>query len=378
MLGLEKVPCIIADDLTPEQIKAFRLADNKVGELAEWDFAKLEEELVSLADMFDMNAFGFDETMFAELPDVGEGIDERHESLQERFIVPPFSVFDGRAGYWMERKREWKRQIQDAGQARSNVIVYDIKGDYAKDFAFDTGTSILDPVLAEIVNLYFVPNTVERAKTFDVFAGDTVFGFVSSKLGNEFTGIELRQEQRDFNQMRVDEYNLPAQYICDDGRNVLNHLPEDSQDLLFSCPPYFDLEQYSNLPNDASNQGTFEEFYEILDVAFTNAVKALKENRFAVIVVGGVRNKSTGHYYDFTGAVKNTFARAGMGLYNDAVLITPVGSAAIRANRCMKTRKLCNVYQNVLVFYKGDTGKIREGFHEIETREGLFDAGKNE
>ena len=41
-MGLETVPCIIADDLTPEQIKAFRLADNKVGELAEWDFAKLE------------------------------------------------------------------------------------------------------------------------------------------------------------------------------------------------------------------------------------------------------------------------------------------------------------------------------------------------
>lgn len=59
MLGLEKVPCIIADDLTPEQIKAFRLVDNKVGELAGWDFAKLEEELVSIADKFDMNAFGF-------------------------------------------------------------------------------------------------------------------------------------------------------------------------------------------------------------------------------------------------------------------------------------------------------------------------------
>lgn len=59
MLGLEKVPCIIADDLTPEQIKAFRLADNKVGEMAEWDFAKLEEELSGLSGMFDMFEFGF-------------------------------------------------------------------------------------------------------------------------------------------------------------------------------------------------------------------------------------------------------------------------------------------------------------------------------
>lgn len=57
-LGMKKVPCIIADDLTPEQIKAFRVADNKVSELAEWDFEKLEQELAGLS--FDMERFGFD------------------------------------------------------------------------------------------------------------------------------------------------------------------------------------------------------------------------------------------------------------------------------------------------------------------------------
>lgn len=57
-LGLEEVPVIVADDLTPEQVKAFRLADNKVGELATWDFSRLEEELTNI-DM-DMGAFEFD------------------------------------------------------------------------------------------------------------------------------------------------------------------------------------------------------------------------------------------------------------------------------------------------------------------------------
>lgn len=63
-LGLEKVPCIIADDLSPEQIKAFRLAENKTGEIAEWDFELLEQELSSLDDFeidLDMSAFGFDD-----------------------------------------------------------------------------------------------------------------------------------------------------------------------------------------------------------------------------------------------------------------------------------------------------------------------------
>ena len=61
-LGLSAVPCIVADDLTPEQIRAFRLADNKTAELAGWNFSKLEEELSSISDQFDMSVFGFDET----------------------------------------------------------------------------------------------------------------------------------------------------------------------------------------------------------------------------------------------------------------------------------------------------------------------------
>lgn len=57
-LGIEKVPCIIADDLTPEQIKAYRLADNKVGESAKWDFNLLQEELSEIFDI-DMKMFDF-------------------------------------------------------------------------------------------------------------------------------------------------------------------------------------------------------------------------------------------------------------------------------------------------------------------------------
>lgn len=80
-LKLETVPCIIADDLTEEQIKAFRLADNKVSEKAEWDFDLLNDELNSIFD-FDMTDFGFEfdnaeekptqEVIEDEVPDVKE------------------------------------------------------------------------------------------------------------------------------------------------------------------------------------------------------------------------------------------------------------------------------------------------------------------
>ena len=58
-LGLTEVPCVMDSDLTDEQIKAFRLADNKTGEFASWDFAKLEIEMMQL-ETFDMERFGFE------------------------------------------------------------------------------------------------------------------------------------------------------------------------------------------------------------------------------------------------------------------------------------------------------------------------------
>lgn len=73
-LGLDMVPCVLCDDLTPQQIKALRLADNKTNEQAKWDFTILDFELEDLAD-FDMSRFGFDELTKVEwdnVPDLNE------------------------------------------------------------------------------------------------------------------------------------------------------------------------------------------------------------------------------------------------------------------------------------------------------------------
>jgi len=82
-LGLKEVPCVVADDLTEEQIKAFRLADNKVGEIATWDFEKLSIELDELEDI-EMQDFGFyvagDDDDFENIFDQQE---EKEEEEQE-------------------------------------------------------------------------------------------------------------------------------------------------------------------------------------------------------------------------------------------------------------------------------------------------------
>lgn len=84
-LGLETVPVIIADDLTPEQIKAFRLADNKVSELATWDNELLAIELEELAEIdFDMMEFGFE---IEEEKEVVEDEDSSEISLSDESVI---------------------------------------------------------------------------------------------------------------------------------------------------------------------------------------------------------------------------------------------------------------------------------------------------
>lgn len=78
-LGMETVPCIKADDLTPEQVKAFRIADNKTAELSTWDFEALNVELSEIEDI-DMSAFGFD---MSEIEDIPEPEDDEYEEPEE-------------------------------------------------------------------------------------------------------------------------------------------------------------------------------------------------------------------------------------------------------------------------------------------------------
>ena len=226
------------------------------------------------------------------------------------------------------------------------------------------GVSLFDPVLSEIVCRWFAPS--KGSKIFDCFAGDTQKGLVFGSCGYEFTGVELRQEQVDINNKVIKGRNLPIRYICDDGQNVKNHFEPESQDLFFSCPPYFDLEKYSDLENDASNQGTYENFIKILANAFKSALLCLKNDRFAVVVVGDVRDRKTGFYYNFVDDIKRIFKEGGAPLYNELILIETGASTALRASKYMDTRKVSKMHQNVIVFYKGNPKNIAKNFERIE------------
>lgn len=370
-LKLENVPVIRATDLTPAQIRAYRIADNKVSEYATWDFQQLSVEIERLSEMdFDLSLTGFDESELSGLRTESDGYEQLEEqyneqkaSLAERFIVPPFSILDTRQGYWQERKTAWKSIIKsDAGRGAA------LLGNGLKDLAKRTGssltgTSIFDPVLCEILLNWFCP---KGGKVLDPFAGGSVRGLVSVMMGNSYTGIDLSEQQIAANRRNYaaiancsDLDGNPLQspnWICADSRHI-DTLVTGQYDFLLTCPPYADLEVYSDHPQDLSNL-PYEQFIEAYTEIIQKSVEKLRENAFAAIVVGEVRDKK-GYYRGFVPDTIAAFRRAGMQYYNECILIEQVATAAIRAGKQFEAgRKVVKTHQNVLIFVKGEEKQI--------------------
>lgn len=123
-LGLESVPVIVASDLSPEQVKAFRLADNKTSELAEWDMGKLDIELGEIENI-DMNDFGFNIDL-PELEDSTIGIDDSYEDTGDG----EDAHMDGSRGYSItyeiafndeNEQAEWYAFLRELKQKYPNV-----------------------------------------------------------------------------------------------------------------------------------------------------------------------------------------------------------------------------------------------------------------
>lgn len=194
---------------------------------------------------------------------------------------------------------------------------------------------------------------------FDPFAGGSVRGVIAELLGRHYIGIDLSEKQIDANQINADKFGVCPAWHCDDSRNADKYIPDGSADLVFSCPPYHNLEKYSDHPLDLSNMN-YADFITAYREIITKSCGKLKENRFAVFVVGDIRN-SKGAYRDFISNTKKIFQDAGLHLYNELVLLEQYGTAPIRAAYSFdKGRKTIKVHQNVLVFYKGDIKAIKE------------------
>lgn len=130
-------------------------------------------------------------------------------------------------------------------------------------------------------------------------------------------------------------------------------------DFLMTCPPYADLEVYSDDPRDLSTMA-YGEFVTAYERIIAESVALLGPDAFAAVVVGEVRGSTrSGAYRGFVPDTIRAFEKAGMAYYNEAILVTAVGSLPVRtAGTFTATRKLGKTHQNVLVFVRGDVAKV--------------------
>lgn len=271
--------------------------------------------------------------------------------LKQQWIVPPFSILDSKKMEWQDRKRDWialglKSEI---GRTATTFHTYNpIKSSYYSK-SFQTNISVFDPVLAEILYHWFCPT---NGKILDPFAGGSVRGIIANYLGYQYTGIDIRKEQIESNQEQARTILAPENqpnWIVGDSSIILGTLQSEF-DFIFSCPPYGNLEVYSDLPGDISNK-SYSEFLKLYEQIIKQSCNLLKKDCFACFVVGEIRDK-TGKYYGFVPDTIRAFQKAGMSYYNEAILLNVCGSTAIRANQNMRNGKIVKVHQNILIFKK--------------------------
>jgi len=283
----------------------------------------------------------------------------KDELLRDKFIEPPFSILDTKSGNWMKRKKLWKKiglksEIGRESKAiQSGTDLYknckERLNSKGEDISKEAHISIFDPALCEVLYHWFCK---EGGEILDPFAGGSVRGIVANYLGYKYTGIDIRQEQIDSNREQgieiLDINNQPQWYVGDSNR-FLNEF-DKKFDMVFSCPPYADLEVYSDLEGDISNK-PYKEFLSLYESIIEKSCKLLKEGGYACFVVGEVRDNK-GNYIGFVPDTINAFKKCGMNFYNEAILLNSIASASMRANGNMKSQKLVKIHQNILIFKK--------------------------
>lgn len=379
-LGLSTVPVRYLD-LDPADADLLMIADNKIGEKADWNNDLLSEILTEINGYgLELDALGFTDEELSNLIDSLDVLDNNDQEkfgdssgiITKTFGAPPFSILDSRQGYWRERKRFWLSfEIEsylgrDAFDDKSTVASKSL--DAVLGIKYKGGGSVFDPVLCELLYSWF---NIPSGSILDSFAGGSVRGLIASALNYKYIGYELRAEQVDANIAQYKKiglsngWKIEPKYITGDS-SVKIAETDEKVDMIFTCPPYAFLEVYSDHKEDLSNM-PYDKFLEVYRKIIKDSCERLKENRFAIFIVGEVRSKKDGSYISFVPDTIKAFTDIGMKFYNEIIYITNVGTVALSAPKAFRSgRKAGKVHQNILVFYKGDTSKANSIWKDID------------
>lgn len=240
--------------------------------------------------------------------------------------------------------RDWKRLMGEDGHTGARAETF--RADH--DSAYTATHSVFPAPLVEWALLRYGGPPGNRV--LDAFAGGPPRGVVSAMMGYDYTGFDLSQVQIKENVNLLNRLELKATYIEGDGTALVG-AADGSFDVALTCPPYHTLERYSDLPNDLSNQRSYDEFRCGIWLSAEAQYRKLKPGGFALMAVGPFRGKS-GELIDFPAHVTADFQDVGFLYWQQIVCVKNFGSAAKRASNAWKGQKLVPIHEFLLVFRK--------------------------
>jgi DNA modification methylase len=198
----------------------------------------------------------------------------------------------------------------------------------------------------------------------DPFAGRLTRAFVSQSLGRNYYGYDVSSETVDRVRHELDRHELGATIYEEDGCEMKS-TPNESANLVMTCPPYGDIERYESAEGQLSDLRKYEDFCERIQVCGDNIERVLKPGGFAVWVCGDWRRD--GEYKPFHSDTINMFTKSGLKLHDIIVMKNDTIFAALQAGKCASKRYTAKVHEFILVFrkegeleYSSDTIKNRE------------------
>lgn len=261
--------------------------------------------------------------------------DENDKSMKSRLGFLPNSLWKPDVNI----TKALKKEINDTCQVRETLN----SNRSDRRHGVNNGKcSVFNPHLAQMILAAYAPL---NAKIYDPFGGGGTRGYIATKMGHEYTGVEIREEEYVRVNEQMKDWDCYFNFILEDS---VTYKPDNLFNFCFTCPPYYDLEVYSDLENDLSSSDTYEIYLCKLKKVLENVFNCLETNSFAVFVVGNFRNKK-GELEHLNGDLIRIAKEVGFKLWDELIWMGASNVALTRCGKFEKNRKSVRMHEYIVI-----------------------------
>lgn len=246
---------------------------------------------------------------------------------------------------WVPNKsvtKELKELINDKCQTRKSL---NANRSDRRNGVNNGKPSVFNPDLAiKILSAYAPLN----ANIYDPFAGGGTRGYVAKKMGHNYFGVEIRKNEVERIKQQMEVWQEYFDIVIGDSQTKQTN---NKFNFSYTCPPYYDLELYSELKNDLSNSNNYTEFLTMIKNVLITTYDMLEKNSFCIWVVGNFRNKK-GELENFNGDTIHCAKEVGFKLWDELIWNGASNVALTRCGKFEKNRKAIRIHEYILIFKK--------------------------